>query len=236
MKVAVCLSGESRYYTLGYQYMTPFFKDCELHYYIHSWSKPELVSETLSDLKNFFSPRKILVEPYSNFDDHFNGRPIIDLSPNLSNAVSWLKSVFEVGKLLENDPVEYDYVIFSRSDVVAFGKPFCDLVRVLENDVVYSSFVRGEIWEVDKLNPNKECAVDTKFVCSNKQNIIYFSKLYDHMSKYILEDGVPLCHHRLIYHHMKPLIEKYGHRQMQVGDMGINGGWCFVRENYLQTD
>ena len=182
------------------------------------------------------SPKKLSVQPYINFDTFFSTNEIQNLSPNLSNAVSFLRSNFEVGKLLEDENIaQYDYVIFSRTDVAADG---C-LLRVLNEksnrQKLYTSYVNGDRWIIDPNNYHEDNIIDTKFVCSDKENMVYFSKLYENLFEYVVEQKRPICHHRLYFHHMKQIIKKYGHELLMPNKEHIIGGWHWIRNNKLSN-
>lgn len=235
MKIAICFAGESRFYQLGYEKMKSFYKDLDIDYYIHSWSTEQSINETLINLNNTFNPKKIVVESYKDFSNHFEGKTFINKSPSISNSVSWLRSVYEVGKLLESSNIEYDYVVISRTDIVAIGKSLIDNLESKPKNKFYTSYVNGNDWVLDVTDDKKDNIIDAKFLCSNKENMIYLSKLYENLYIYILENNIPLCHHRLFYHHLRGLIEKYGHELLRCDDNHINGGWYFIRNNMIQT-
>jgi hypothetical protein len=236
MKIAICFAGEPRFYQFGYKKMKSFYKDLDIDYYIHSWSTEQSINETLINLNNTFNPKKIVVECYKDFSNHFGGKPINLMSPNLSNAVSWLRSVYEVGKLIQSSNTEYDYVVFSRTDVAAIGKSMIDILNSKSKERLYTSYVNGNEWILDVNDDKKDQGIDTKFLCSSKENMIYFSKVYENLHTYILERNVPLCHHRLFYHHLKPLIIKHGHELVRCDDNHIHSGWYWIRNNMLQNN
>ena len=236
MKIAICFAGEPRFYKKGAEYMQSFYRGCETDYYIHSWTTPESIEKTYKELNEFFTPKKLSVQPYINFDTFFSTNEIQNLSPNLSNAVSFLRSNFEVGKLLEDENIaQYDYVIFSRTDVAADG---C-LLRVLNEksngQKLYTSYVNGDRWIIDPNNYHEDNIIDTKFVCSDKENMVYFSKLYENLFEYVVEQKRPICHHRLYFHHMKQIIKKYGHELLMPNKEHIIGGWHWIRNNKLSN-
>lgn len=210
MKIAVCFAGEPRFFKKGAEHMQSFYKGCDVDYYIHSWATTESVEKTYKELNEFFLPKKLIVEPYINFNNYFKKNEIDNRSRNVSNAISFLRSNFEVGKLLENNTTKYDYVIFSRTDVVANGCLLSVLNKKCSRQKLYTSYVNGDIWIIDPNNEHKDNHIDTKFVCSDKENMVHFSKLYENLFGYVIEKKRPMCHHRLYFHHMKQIIKKHG--------------------------
>ena len=237
MKIAICFAGEPRFYKKGAEHMQSFYRGCEIDYYIHSWATPESIDETYKELNDFFLPKKLSVQPYINFDTFFSINEIRNLSPNLSNAVSFLRSNFQVGKLLEDEnTTEYDYVIFSRTDIAADG---C-LLNVLDEkgnrQKIYTSYVNGDDWIVDANNNKKDNCLDTKFVCSTKENMLHFSKLYENLFEYVIKENRPLCHHRLYYYHMKQIIKEHGHELLIPNKEHIIGGWYWIRKGEFRNN
>lgn len=239
MKIAVCLSGIMNHYKTGHSMMSSFYEGCEREYYIHSWSDASKKGILSEELISFFCPRKIQIDSFCDFSNHF-GDADLDLTRlkngNLSNAVSWLKSVYEVGKLIESDDREYDYVVFTRPDVFASGDRLLATIPEKNDGKIYSSFVSGAEWVVDQYNlpESGRGHIDAKFICSTKSNMVYFSKLYECLYKYVIEEKVPMCHHRLMYHHMMPIIKNVGHQQIWVSNQSLNGGWFYIRDNGFQ--
>ena len=234
MKIAVCFAGEPRFFKKGAEYMQSFYKGCEVDYYIHSWTTAESVEKTYKELDEFFLPKKLIVEPYMNFDNYFKKNNFLNLYGKVpwQNGVSFLRSNFEVGKLLENDITKYDYVIFSRTDVAADGCLSDVLHEKFNRQKLYTSYVNGDRWIVDT---NNDYIIDTKFVCSDKENMVYFSKLYENLFEYVVEQKRPICHHRLYFHHMKQIIKKYGHELLMPNKEHIIGGWHWIRNNKLSN-
>ena len=216
--------------------MQSFYKGCDVDYYIHSWATTESIEEIYRELNEFFTPKKLSVQPYINFDTFFQTNEIQNQSPNLSNAVSFLRSNFEVGKLLEDEnTTDYDYVIFSRTDVVADGCLLSVMNEKCNRQKIYTSYVNGDEWIVDANNDHKDNHLDTKFLCSSKENMVYFSKLYESLFEYVVNENRSLCHHRLYFHHMKQLIKKHGHELVAPNKEHIIGGWSYIRNGELSN-
>jgi hypothetical protein len=234
MKIAICMSGVPRYYDRGFSMMKDFYEGCDIDYYIHSWADESSVCSTRETMSALYSPKKIMVEPFCDFQNYFDCHTITNLSPSISNAVSWLKSVHSVGLLLEEETTDYDWVIFTRTDVVALGKKFKDIISGSSNKTIHSSYVNGGDWVIDKNNMTTAGLIDTKFICSTKNHMVHFSRLYESLTKYVVQQNVPLCHHRLIYHHMSNHVKQNGHKQLWISDKSLNGGWFFIRDKYLQ--
>lgn len=236
MKIAVCIYGEQRFYNLGYEYMKNFFDQCQIDYYIHTWSDKEYIQENLEKYHNFYSSKNILIEEYINFENFFEGKNFINFAPKTwKNVISALKSCYELGKLLESKKEEYDFVCFTRSDVAAIGEKIKNLISPLENKKIYSSYVPGPEWilEKDKLPESTIGHIDARMICSNKENMIYFSKLFEYLKQYVLDEKLPLCHHRLMYHHMKNIIKEHGHELIVANSKEKHGGWFYIRSGEL---
>ena len=221
MKIAVCLYGLPRFYETTRQYIDNFYKGIDVDFFIHAWGD----NVTYDNLTSFYSPKKLLVEEQKDFSNFLDFEP--DMSQNtkgIINTISPLYSILKVGELLESDNDEYDFVAFTRTDIIAIGKP---LIELIQKDILYTSYTHGPVWEMDKdtfLN-----AVDAKYFCSNKTAMVYFSKLYNNFVDYIKKDNILLCHHRLMYHHLKQL--KMMFKTIKPNADTHNGGWFFIRDN-----
>jgi len=227
MKIAVCLYGQPRSIEKGLEYSKKFYSDLSVDFYIHSWGDEKVSNE----LNTFFNPRKIIVEPQKTDFENLNEYTIDPAfnSKDLISTISPLYSIYKVGELLENDTEEYEYVVFTRTDIAMIGNTLKNYLN--SNQVIYSSYVNGTIWEI---KPNNDNHVDIKMICSNKNAMVYFSKLYKNLYKYHKEDKVMLCHHRMIYHHLKKLNLPF--KMIKLNDSMNNGGWFFIRgENLSET-
>lgn len=223
MKIAVCLYGLPRYYEYTKQYMDIFYKGIDIDFFIHSWGDDKIYKQ----LKKFYSPKKILIEEQKDFSNYLDFEP--DMSQNtkgISNTISPLYSIFKVGELLESDNSEYDFIVFTRTDIVATGIP---LLNLIQKDILYTSYTHGDIWQAEKdsfLN-----VVDAKFFCSSKPAMVFFSKLYTKIIEYLKTDKILLCHHRLMYYHLKKL--KMPFQMLKPEPNLYGGGWFYVRDNIL---
>lgn len=226
MRIAVCLTGVPRFHEIGHDFMKHFYKGCQVDYYIHGWGTPHAKEALIKE----FSPVEIVIDPFETFDEFLREVSFTNNSPNASNAISWLKSVYLVGKLLERSSKEYDLVIFTRTDIIAKGRNFLQILPELNLTAITSSFNHGSQWNIDSSNIQETGICGTLFLCSTKENMIYFSKLFEKVKEYISDNKIPLCHHRLIYTHMKELFKQYGHSQLWISDSSPNGGWFIVRD------
>ena len=217
--------------------MSSFYKGCEVDYFIHSWATPESIEKTHKDLNEFFSPKKLMVEPYMNFDNFFGENGLRNFQEKMKvpwqHGVSFLRSNYQVGKLLESDPTEYDYVAFSRTDVAADGCLLNILNEKSNRQKIYTSYVNGDKWIVDANNDHKDNHLDTKFVCSNREVMVRLSKLYESLFRYVIQENRPFCHHRLYFHHLKHIIKEHGHELLAPNKEHLIGGWRWIRNNEL---
>jgi hypothetical protein len=219
MKIAVCFFGIPRYPKKGKILNKTFYSKIEIDYYAHFWK-----SEETEEVRSLYNFKNILIEEQKDFSDKFDFD--VDLSKTtrgMHNSLSPLYSLNQVGKLIED---EYDYIVLTRTDVVQLGH---ELKRNLsDNTILYSSFVDGDNWIINENDDH----IDFKFICSSKENILYATKLYENLEIYLKDDRIPLCHHRLLSHHLKKKIKKF---QMIPSGGEDNGGWYFIRNNNLSV-
>jgi hypothetical protein len=219
MKIAVCFFGIPRYPQKGKVLNKSFYGGLEIDYYAHFWN-----NECAEEVKKLYNFKKIIIEDKINFSDKFDFE--VDLSKttrNINDSVSPIYSLMQLGKLIDG---EYDYVAITRTDVVQLGNELKS--DLSDNSILYSSFVDGDTWVIN----GKDDHIDFKFICSSKENILYATNLYKNLEIYLKDDRIPLCHHRLLSHHLKKKIQKF---QMIPSNGENNGGWYFIRNNNLSV-
>lgn len=219
MKIAICLSGYPKFLRIGYNDSKAFYSGCDVDYFIHGWGD----DNTLRDVREVFNPKKCVIEPQIDFSNYLGFEPNLSkTTKNAHDSVSPLYSIEQVGKLIEEDTINYDFVIFTRADVSVRGRKLNELIA--DNNVVYSSYCPGSQWLVETA---PEPILDTKFICSSKKNMVYFSKMLTSLKTYLLDDGRPLCHHRISGHHMVKGCSRF--QMIQPSPNETNGGWWFIR-------
>lgn len=229
MKIAVCLYGQPRFAETGPKYLMPFLQDLNPDFFIHSWGS----AETYESLKKLYNPIEIKVEPQKTDFAHLNDIHIdtIRNAKGFLPTISPLFSMFEVGKLLEQNSNSYDFVVITRTDIAMVGKPLKELLK--NKNTIYSSYVPGDMWVIKKENDSNIDLnhVDLKLICSNKETIIYLTKLYSKLKTYHTENSIPICHHRLMYFHLKQLNLNF--EMLNLNENCNFGGWFLIRDNKL---
>lgn len=223
MRIAVCIFGLSRFIHQGKSLMNEFYDGCEVDYYIHNW-KDDIGNDGIVDL---FNPVSIEIENPIDFSNHFDFPIDISKTNNsISNVISPLYSIYKVGNLLRNSKKIYDFVVFTRTDIVGIGS---NLINHLNDvNVIYNSYVHGDTWNI---HPNKDNHLDAKLMCSNTEHMLYFSELFINLEKYLKDDKKSLCHHRLWYHHMEKLNSRF--QMINLNTSLRCGGWYLIRNNKL---
>ena len=218
-KIAICLFGLPRFYKDYKTSMDKFYDGFDIDYYIHSWGDEKILNE----LKEHFNPKEIQVQPLMDFSNYFNFE--LDMSKNdkgISNTLSPLYSIERLGNLLEKSNTNYDFVCLTRYDFVCLtGKP---LKYLIKDNIFYTSYVKGDIWVIRENHDNH---VDATFFCSDKNSIVKFTKLFSNLKKYLCIDKIPLCHHRLMYNHLKQIGVNL--EMLKPDDKLDDGGWHIKR-------
>jgi hypothetical protein len=98
--------------------------------------------------------------------------------------------------------------------------------HIKSSDTLYTSYVPGSEWIID----GNDDHIDFRFFCSSKSNILYLTTLYKKLKKYLKDDKIPLCHHRLLAHHLKKKIKNFS---MILSENERTGGWWMIRNNNL---
>lgn len=226
MKIAVCFYGIPNCANYGHAVMRKFYEGCEVDYFIHAWGD----TETEESLRKLFSPRKIIVEPQRDWSSYLEVVPDMSKTTRgISHSISPLFSIKKVGELLETDLQKYDFAALTRMDIANVAE--VPLITKIQPNIVYTSYVNGEMWKLRRDDPNHDNHIDIKFICGSRNSIIYATKLFDMLNTYLGEHNKPLCHHRLFYHHLKNISEPI--QMLNMDESDISGGWRMIRNNTI---
>lgn len=221
MKIAICFFGLPRDYSLWKSNFSEFYDGCDISFYAHFWKQPSLDVENLKSTFNF--KNVLLEEQKTDFLELPKETDLTKTTKGITSTLSPLYSMKRVGDILVEDTEDYDFFILTRTDVgcnsntkfLEFG---------LKKDHFYNSYVRGNEWLVDHI-----CA---KWMCGNKDKILKLCGTYENLEKYIVEDGIALCHHRLFFHALKEY--KDSMEMLNVDpSYSLAGGWFFMRNGRI---
>lgn len=216
MKVAVCFSGQPRFFREASPYWLEATKTMDVDFFIHAWYHPSMVSEennpvsqdgkrkgwivepdTDQAMINIYNPKSYMFEKQKEFSSKYDS-----LAPNEKYwgtplpLLSSMYSIQQVGRLLQEykveNNVEYDRVIFSRPDfvLISYLEPELDP----KCDKFSTAYIEGDYWNVS--------AINDVFLASNYDNMIYWSNHWDRWEK-DLNNGTIFCPHRLRYKHIE---------------------------------
>lgn len=217
MRIAVCFFGIPRYSKKGKILNEKFYNGLEIDYYAHFWD-----SENTEEVQSLYNFKNLLIEKQKDFCNAFDFE--VDLSKttrDFHTSVSPLYSLMQVGKLIDGN---YDYIVITRTDITCLDIELKDFLK--SNKILYTSYVPGNEWIVNENGDH----VDFRFFCSSKENILYLTTLYENLKKYLKDDKIPLCHHRLLGHHLKKEIKNFS---MIFSKGEMTGGWWMIRNNNL---
>tara|TARA_R100000808_G_C2151387_1_gene160408 strand:- start:842 stop:1507 length:666 start_codon:yes stop_codon:yes gene_type:complete len=215
MKLAICFYGQPRQLETWHSNNQRLYEGCEYDHYIHMWGD-QAIKEKVNSL---YSPVACIVEPQADIPTDLD-YPVNTayITKSIFITLSPLYSMYRLGMLIEKSSADYDYWILTRPDVCAQGFKLRDFIG--ENNL-YTSFVPGPEWLTS--------AVDTKFICGTKEDILNLTDIYKNLPKYCGIDKTPLCHHRLFHHVLK---DRMSTARMIKGDSRHwSGGWFWVRDN-----
>lgn len=242
-RVAVCFFGQPRFVKKGKILREPFLANLEIDYYAHFWK-----SHDYNFVENYFDFRNIIYEDQKVFSFE---KKIKDIrtTQTISNTISPLYSMSTLNSIIDKTE-SYDYIIVTRTDVVCLDFVLNKLI--IEKDTLYTDYVYGDEWNInDNINQFPMC-----FFLFDKKNIKPFFSLYKNLDKYLFADQIPLCHHRLMAHHLKKTINNFKmikskknrnyssfRRKVQMILVSIKtlnfeyyfskGGWYIIREDGL---
>mgnify|MGYP007106914975 CR=1 FL=1 len=245
MRIAVCLSGQPRFYIEGNNFFNKAFEGIEVDYFIHMWhdessvgkelppcSNPQyhkrgwsVETETPNKIIKLFSPIKCEAEQQIRFVpayDFYKGTNLHHPLP--ANFISMLYSRKKAGELLKKyvmeTDVKYDWVVCSRTDI-AIHKDMKQILEGSSSETVLTAHAPGELWNHTHLND--------PLIVSNYDTLTYFLDLFYHYEEYWLE-GIPFCPHRLQFHHLKLKNAKF---KQILAPQGV--GWSWIRANGLSV-
>ena len=240
MKVAVCLSGQPRYFRECSPYLLRSLENLDVDFFIHSWYHENMVNDELKPQSKDGDRRGWVVEKETDrglletympkafkFEEQKKFIPKFDFSKRTSywGPPEYLISSFysnkQVGKLLhdyvDNTNTNYDLVISTRTDFAPVVNLADSFVGKNMQDII-TAFVPGNDWNKKYMND--------PFVASTYENMMHWFNNYDCFEDDWLA-GIDFCPHRLRFHHMQKL--ETGFAEI------LSNAWYYYRENGLQT-
>ena len=146
MKVALCISGQSRTYRKAYEYYKNNLIDIfDTDIFIHTWQ-----DKNTDDLVTIYNPKNFKAE--IQFSDNFAKRYERDFGENFTSSTLFqFNSLFKCNELKKQCEIEnnfiYDAVIRTRFD---FGLNFIPDLNSLEKDKIYLPCDWGDRGEQEK--------------------------------------------------------------------------------------
>lgn len=145
MRIAWCLYGQPRCYTIGYKYVRELMEkhpNIQFDFFIHCWYSETDIGKTYehsfyreinnsvltiqpntdTHILELYKPVAYLFEPVTQFDTEFIYDTRIDdrttprQKSNYNNVLSSMYSKYKVNQLLQSYPATYDLVIETRFD------------------------------------------------------------------------------------------------------------------------
>ena len=193
-KIAVCLSGQPRFFREGHKYLTEAFKGYDVDYFCHFWhdreqagQKHEIHSKTNKiysstieenddkEILDLFSPAESIIEKQIQFEDTVqlslnNGKRKKTTQPP-DVFISMLYSRYQAGDLLrqhiKKNGNNYDLAVWTRTDFAPLGLL---INEVSSSEVYHTGYAPGSHW-------NKSVTT-TSFHASSVENILYYLNLF----------------------------------------------------------
>lgn len=215
MRVALCLSGQPRFYEKAF----PFTKENvidpngDVDVFIHTWFDKEDVGKEYEtsfignikikedidkDLKEMFKPKVFVAEKQKQF--------VLprDYSPNKTKTppfilFSLFYSIWKSNKLKkeyeQKNGFKYDWVIRHR----------CDLV--IQKKIELEKYSKTAVHFLNDVNPKisggQFRAINDQFAFSNSENMDAYSKMFYYLDKYWAEEGARMGGEKMLYHHIE---------------------------------
>lgn len=217
MKIAVCISGQPRFYDLGYKTLKKNLIDanpnCYFDFYLHGWwneknigkgydasswniGKSDIVQENMVEkLVNLYNPKKILLEPEPKitFDDRsIYNEVLTDATPEIT--FSMFTTIYRSFMIVPPQKYyRYDYIIRTRYDIN------------LKDPLIIEGISPKKLWYSPVLhNPKQNWPCDWLNIGSPNVMEKYFLTI-DSIDGLVKRKKIPLCGERMIRGQM----EKY---------------------------
>lgn len=220
MKLAICFFGYPRFYDMWREKFGNFYSGCEVDFYAHFWEDDNLDKERLISEFNF---KDVIIEQQkTDFLELPEEVDLSKISKNIFETLSPLYSLKRVGELVRKFDSEYDFVIITRTDIGCITDESL-IDYEFNKDELYFSYVLGDEW----LNTH----LDAKWFCASADKLLNICDVYDNLTKYLVDDKISLCHHRLFFHSLRDYRDKMN--MVCVNSTNTNGGWFFIRNGTL---
>ena len=181
MKIAICISGESRFYNEGYLSLKKNIlnhNDCDI--YLQTYE-----GAYINDVINLYKPvNSIIDKPIKDF--HITSFSQLNCYPetNIENMFWMFRNIKRSIELVGSG---YDLIIRTRSDLI-YQKPL--ILGRLDPQVVY--IPKGGDWRG---------GIFDMFAISTADNMRYYANVFDRLNSYI-ESGVMAHPETLLNHHL----------------------------------
>lgn len=220
MKIAICFFGLPRFYKSWKKHFYSFYDGCEIDFYGHFWNNGDCSDE---ELKSEFNFKNCIIEPQkTDFIELPMSTDYSKITKGTFATLSPLYSLKRLGEIISNFKKKYDFIIVTRTDTGCSDKTkFLELE--LSKEKFYSSYVGGREWLVTH--------IDARWFCGNQEKITQLCSTYDRLTEYIVDDKIPLCHHRMFLHSMKKY--KKDIEMVIVDPSSGHGGWFYLRNGKI---
>jgi hypothetical protein len=200
MKIAICLSGQPRHLTLGYEMINKFIiqpnAEYNIDFFIHTWYDEEDVDKlfnsaqyTISNnigvllkdsdiiIKDLYKPKKFLIEPQKNFDKYVKNTEASD-NAKQNSLCSLFYSMYISNNLKrdyeDQNNFSYDLVLRTRTDLIYYSPIiFNNYINNLNSiNIPKKYFMDQEAYN------NKDKPIPDIFAFSNTKNMNIFCSVY----------------------------------------------------------
>ena len=181
------------------------------------------VFDVRNELKSEFNFKNCIIEPQkTDFIELPMSTDYSKITKGTFATLSPLYSLKRLGEIISNFKKKYDFIIVTRTDTGCSDKTkFLELE--LSKEKFYSSYVGGREWLVTH--------IDARWFCGNQEKITQLCSTYDRLTEYIVDDKIPLCHHRMFLHSMKKY--KKDIEMVIVDPSSGHGGWFYLRNGKI---
>lgn len=196
MKIAVCISGQTRFVEKGYEYLEDNLLESypETDIFVHTWYDPLKENENLEYNWNSGNVQKYSSQSVLNIKELYNPRNILIESPKTffnfqektieNNYCSQFYSIKKCNELKQTYESEnnfiYDIVIRTR-----FDWAYCNQIDFISLDLNHVYIVDAN--HTTNVRGNKH--VNDQFAIGNSSNMNHYCSTYDNVGSYINENN-----------------------------------------------
>jgi hypothetical protein len=220
MKIALVLSGQTRSYEQGYEYINKnLLSRYDVDVFFHTWSK-----NWNNKILELYNAKQALVEDPSIFGE-FKQYRIVSESHPAKNTIMMYRSMKYADSLRQNSGIEYDWIVRTRFDFA------------LNKKINFEELDSNKMYFCDTRKNEQRTTVHDQFVIANSNDMKTYCNVYENIDAYHSEGCVVNGEDLLIWHLNKNnLLGKHKIEYMDLYPPFLNGSYNCGRHSLIRDD